>query len=85
MNGARPATAGPSSSTTSSACNYAEAQDVDIVSNFVTWESEDGLRYRFNQKETRNGEVDEEIRGEANLDGPGKGGMADFEKPKPRR
>jgi hypothetical protein len=63
--------------------NYAEAQDVDIVSNFVTWESTDAQHYRFNQKETRNGAVDEEIRGSANLDGPGKGGTADFEKPKP--
>ena len=60
---------------------YAESADVDIASNFVTWESKDGLRYRFNQKETRNGTDDEEIRGEAQLDGPGKGGTADFEKP----
>ena len=51
---------------------YAETSDVDIVSSFVTWESKDGLRYRFNQKQTRNGEVDQEIR-EARLDGPGKG------------
>ena len=64
--------------------NYAESQDVNIVSNFVTWESKDGLRYRFNQKETRNGTVDEEIRGSAQLDGPGKGGTITFEKPKPQ-
>jgi hypothetical protein len=61
--------------------SYAESQDVVIVSNFVTWESKDGLHYRFNQKETRNGTVDEEIRGEAQLDGPGKGGTITFEKP----
>ena len=36
----------------------------DIMSSFVTWESKDGLRYRFNQKQTRNGEVDQDIRGE---------------------
>jgi len=60
---------------------YAETSDVDIVSSFVTWESKDGLRYRFNQKQTRNGEVDQEIRGEARLDGPGKGGVAEFTKP----
>jgi hypothetical protein len=60
---------------------YAETSDVDIVSSFVTWESKDGLRYRFNQKQTRNGEVDQEIRGEAKLDGPGKGGVAEFTKP----
>jgi hypothetical protein len=61
--------------------NYAESQDVKIVSNFVTWESKDGTRYRFNQKETRNGTVDQEIRGQAQLDGPGKGGTISFEKP----
>ena len=64
--------------------NYAESQDVKIVSNFVTWESKDGLRYRFNQKESRNGTVDEEIRGSAQLDGPGKGGTITFEKPQPQ-
>ncbi|MBV8888797.1 MAG: cell envelope integrity EipB family protein [Alphaproteobacteria bacterium] len=63
---------------------YAESDDVDIASNFVTWEAKDGLRYRFNQKEKRNGDVDEEIRGEAKLDGPGKGGTATFEKPQPQ-
>jgi hypothetical protein len=64
--------------------SYSESQDVKIVSNFVTWESKDGLHYRFNQKETRNGTVDEEIRGSAELDGPGKGGTITFEKPKPQ-
>jgi hypothetical protein len=63
---------------------YVESADVDIVSSFVTWESKDGLRYRFNQKQTRNGEVDQEIRGEARLDGTGKGGIAEFAKPQPQ-
>jgi EipB-like len=63
---------------------YAETPDVDIVSSFVTWESKDGLRYRFNQKQTRNGELDQDIRGEATLDAPGRGGSAEFTKPKPQ-
>ena len=63
--------------------HYAESRDVDIASSFVTWESKDGLRYRFNQQQTRNGERDQEIRGEARLDGPGKGGVAEFTKPQP--
>src|SRR6516225_5386214 len=63
---------------------YGETPDVDIVSSFVTWESKDGLRYRFNQRQTRNGELDQDIRGEARLDGPGKGGVAEFEKPQPQ-
>src|SRR6266700_7374314 len=60
---------------------YSETPDVSIASNFVTWEARDGLSYRFNQKETRNGTEEEEIRGTAKLDGPDKGGTADFEKP----
>ncbi len=64
--------------------NYADSQDVKIVSNFVTWESKDGTKYRFNQKETRNGTVDEEIRGSAQLDGPGQGGIVTFDKPQPQ-
>jgi hypothetical protein len=61
---------------------YTESDDVEILSNFVTWESKDGLRYRYNQKETHNGKAEDEIRGEATLEGPGKGGAAVFEKPK---
>ena len=60
---------------------YAESPDVSISSNFVTWEGKNGQRYRFNQKETRNGSGDEEIRGEAKIDGAGKGGTVEFEKP----
>jgi EipB-like len=60
---------------------YAESPDVSLSSDFVTWESKDGLRYRFNQIEKRNGVVADEIRGSAKLDGPGKGGLATFEKP----
>src|SRR4029077_9450485 len=63
---------------------YGETPDVDVVSSFVTWESKDGLRYRFNQKQSRNGEVDQDIRGEARLDAPESGGVAEFVKPKPQ-
>src|SRR4051812_37002105 len=60
---------------------YAESPDVSISSNFVTWESKDTLRYRFNQKETRSGGGDQEIRGEAKLEGAGKAGAVEFDKP----
>ena len=59
---------------------YSDSQDVNIASSFVTWESKDGLQYRFNQKETRNGKESDEIRGTAHLDGRGEGGVAEFEK-----
>ncbi|HWI26787.1 MAG TPA: cell envelope integrity EipB family protein [Stellaceae bacterium] len=60
---------------------YAEQDDVDVSSSLVTWESKDGLRYRFNERRVRNGELDEEIKGKAKLDGSGKGGSAEFTKP----
>ena len=63
---------------------YGETPDADIVSSFVTWESKDGLRYRFNQRQTRNGEVDQDIRGEARLEAPGGGGVVEFIRPKPQ-
>lgn len=62
---------------------YAESPDVEIQSNFVTWEAKDGTRYRFNDQEMRNGKVTQDIRGTAQLDGPGKGGVAFFSKPQP--
>lgn len=61
--------------------SYAEQDATEISSTLVTFESKDGLRYRFNERRLRNGELDAEIRGEAHLDGPGKGGIAEFTKP----
>jgi hypothetical protein len=60
---------------------YEDADPVELSSTLVSWESKDGLRYRFNERRLRNGEPDEEVRGEARLDGAGKGGKADFSKP----
>ncbi|HXQ51450.1 MAG TPA: cell envelope integrity EipB family protein [Stellaceae bacterium] len=60
---------------------YAESGGSELSSTLVTWESKDGLRYRFNERRLRNGEVDEELHGEAHLDGPDKGGEAAFTKP----
>lgn len=64
---------------------YAESPDVEIQSNFVTWEAKDGQRYRFNDREMRNGKVTQEIRGTARLDGPGQGGVAVFSQPRPHQ
>jgi hypothetical protein len=60
---------------------YAEEGTVEINSTLLTWESKDGQRYRFNEKRTRNGEVQDDIHGEAHLNGPGKGGTAQFDRP----
>jgi EipB-like len=58
------------------------SDDLELVTNFVSWESKDGLRFRFSQRELKNGDVDDEVSGEATLDGPGKGGKVEFTKPK---
>lgn len=63
---------------------YSDSADADIVSDFVTWEAKDGLRYQFHEKETKNGSVDDEVAGSARLDGPGEGGLARFTKPRPQ-
>src|SRR5579863_10310044 len=60
---------------------YAEQDNVEVSSSLVTWEAKNGLRYRFNERRLRNGALDEEIKGEATLDGKGKGGSAEFTKP----
>lgn len=56
-----------------------EAIDNDI--SFSSWEAKDGLHYRFTLRTLRNGELAEELRGHAELDGPGKGGRAIFSEP----
>jgi hypothetical protein len=58
------------------------SDDLELVTNFVSWESKDGLRFRFSQRELKNGDVDDEVSGEARLDGQDKGGKVEFTKPK---
>ena len=64
---------------------YRTGESVDLGWNLVTWESKDGLRYRFFIRNLENGEVKDEFRGEAHLDGPGKGGVADYTLPEGRQ
>jgi hypothetical protein len=63
------------------ALRYSDEPDVELTSSFVTWESKDGLRYRFYQRKLKNGDLEDEVRGEARLEGKGQGGEADFTKP----
>jgi hypothetical protein len=60
---------------------YSDGAPVATTWDFVTWESKDGLHYRFRVRSTRDGVVSEEIDGVANLDGQGKGGTAKFTLP----
>ena len=55
--------------------------EIDTDSNFSSWESRDGGSYRFTVRNTRNGQVTEELRGDAKLDGPDRSGRAAFATP----
>jgi hypothetical protein len=58
-----------------------DGQSVDNDISFSSWEAKDGINYRFTLRTTRNGEISEELRGHAELDGKGKGGKAVFTEP----
>jgi hypothetical protein len=60
---------------------YSDGAPVSTTWDFVTWESKDGLHYRFRVRSTRDGVVNEEIDGTADLEGKGKGGLAKFTLP----
>lgn len=56
-------------------------EEVESTWSFVSWESKDGLRYRFRVRHTRGGQETEALRGTARLDGPGGAGTAQFAAP----
>ena len=63
---------------------YSESPDVTIASSLVSSEAKNGLRYRFDHKETRAGE-EEKTAGTARLDGEDKGGTVDFDTPSDKK
>ena len=60
---------------------YTEGGEAATATDFLTWESKDGLRYRFRLRNSRDGEVTDEIEGTAELKGKGLGGTAKFTRP----
>ena len=58
-----------------------DGEPVENDYSVASWESKDGLVFRFDTRNVVNGEVQEEFSGKAELDGPGKGGHASFRKP----
>lgn len=58
-----------------------DGQAIESDISFSSWEAKDGLSYQFTLRSTRAGEVSEELRGRAELAGPGKGGKAVFTEP----
>ena len=57
---------------------------VRLLSNVTTWESRNGLIYRFNVRNRSSDSEEERIEGMARLAGPGKAGTAKFEQPEAR-
>jgi hypothetical protein len=58
-----------------------DGESIDNDISFSSWESKDGLAYRFTVRTVRGGEVTEELRGRAKLEGRGLGGKAEFTEP----
>lgn len=58
-----------------------DGSEVEVTTTFVTWESKDGLQYRFNVKRTTNDLESEIVSGTASLESKGGPGMARFEQP----
>lgn len=67
------------------AINYAYTEGGQVLSttDFITWESKDGLHYKFRMRNTRDGQVTEDVEGQADLKGKGQGGVARFTRPEP--
>lgn len=63
---------------------YNEGEPVTTTWDMISWESKNGLHYRFHVRSLRDGELSEEIEGRADLDGPGKGGLVHFTLPEER-
>jgi EipB-like len=52
-----------------------DGQDIQMVSDYATWESKDGLKFRFHMKQTTDSAVTSQTDGDASLErtgGPGK-------------
>jgi hypothetical protein len=60
---------------------YRSGLVLELGWSLTSWEAKDGLSYRFQLKNYENGEVVEELRGEAALDGDGGSGEAVYSKP----
>jgi len=60
---------------------YGEGGESETEWSHLSWESKDGLRFRFHVRDVRDGEPFEEVEGEATLDRPGGPGTARFVRP----
>jgi hypothetical protein len=61
---------------------YQDGRTIDLGWNLSSWESKDGLRYRFFVRNLTGDKETSAFKGDARLDGPGLGGQAHFTEPK---
>ena len=60
---------------------YSTGESAQLGWNLLSWEAKDGLKYRFLVRDLENGAMADQFRGEAALDGPGRGGRATYSVP----
>jgi hypothetical protein len=58
-----------------------EGRDIDMVSDYTTWESKDGLKLRFHMRQTTDQSVTSEVAGDASLQRAGGPGEAHYTAP----
>ena len=58
-----------------------EGQDIQMVSDYATWESKDGLKFRFHMKQTTDTAVTSQTDGDAKLERTGGPGEAHYTVP----
>ncbi len=62
-----------------------DGQDIEMVSDYTTFETKDGLKLRYRMRQTTETAVTSEVEGEAAVDKPGGTGEAHFSKPEDAR
>jgi hypothetical protein len=58
-----------------------DGQNIRMISDYATWESKDGTRFRFHVRQTTDGAVTSQTDGDARLDRPGGPGVARYTTP----
>lgn len=58
-----------------------DGQDIEMVSDYATWEAKDGLSFRFHMKQTTDTAITSQTDGDAKLDVPGGPGQAHYTTP----
>lgn len=59
----------------------ADGQDIEMASDYATWESKDGLRFRYHMRQTTDTAVTSQTDGEASLEKVGGRGQAKYNSP----